>query len=70
MIPFENKLILFGGIIEITKESDEVFTFDPSTSEWKLIDTIGSHVLNNDLNQSSGNINFMNETQGSDGGLS
>ncbi len=39
IIEINGKLVLFGGIIEITKESDEVFTFDTATSTWKLVDT-------------------------------
>jgi hypothetical protein len=33
-----NKIVLFGGIIEITKESDEVFTFDLTTNTWRIVD--------------------------------
>jgi hypothetical protein len=33
-----NKIVLFGGIIEITKESDEVFTYDFATNTWSIVD--------------------------------
>ena len=33
-----NKLILFGGILEVTKESDEIFTFDFTTQKWSISD--------------------------------
>ena len=33
-----NKIVLFGGIIEITKESDEVFLFDFKTLSWSIVD--------------------------------
>jgi hypothetical protein len=38
MVIIHNKIVLFGGIIEITKESDEVFVFDLSTNTWSLSD--------------------------------
>ncbi len=34
----DDKMVMFGGIIEVTKESDEVFVFDFVTQEWKLMD--------------------------------
>lgn len=33
-----HKIVLFGGIIEITKESDEVFLFDFKTNSWSIVD--------------------------------
>eukprot|EP00349_Pseudokeronopsis_sp_Brazil_P006727 CAMPEP_0202959692 /NCGR_PEP_ID=MMETSP1396-20130829/3860_1 /ASSEMBLY_ACC=CAM_ASM_000872 /TAXON_ID= /ORGANISM="Pseudokeronopsis sp., Strain Brazil" /LENGTH=58 /DNA_ID=CAMNT_0049678385 /DNA_START=755 /DNA_END=931 /DNA_ORIENTATION=+ len=41
MVEMNGRLILFGGIIEITKESDEVFIFDPVQNIWKQVDTSG-----------------------------
>jgi hypothetical protein len=35
MVIINNKIVLFGGILEITKESDEVFIYDLSTNTWK-----------------------------------
>lgn len=32
---------MFGGLIEVTKESDEVFSYNVSTNTWTLIDTSG-----------------------------
>lgn len=40
IISHNGKLVLFGGIIEITKESDEVFIFDPNTNEWSFYDAL------------------------------
>ena len=31
-------LIMFGGILEITKESEDIYVFQIETSTWKLID--------------------------------
>ena len=33
-----NQMVVFGGIIDVTRESDEVFTFDFQTQEWRLLD--------------------------------
>mmetsp|Transcript_12918 Transcript_12918/g.12809 ORF Transcript_12918/g.12809 Transcript_12918/m.12809 type:complete len:134 (+) Transcript_12918:840-1241(+) len=41
VVIFKDKMILFGGIIEVTKESDEVFIYDPVINTWKLVDTSG-----------------------------
>ena len=35
----KGSLLLFGGIIEVTKESAEVFKLNPSTGEWELLDS-------------------------------
>jgi N-acetylneuraminic acid mutarotase len=29
-----NKLVMFGGILEITKESDDLYTYDFTTNKW------------------------------------
>jgi hypothetical protein len=31
-------MIMFGGILEVTKESDEVFVFDFATSSWTILE--------------------------------
>lgn len=31
------KLFLFGGIVDVTKERDELFEFDIATSTWTLV---------------------------------
>ena len=33
----KGKMLLFGGILEVTKESDEVFIFDFATSAWSVL---------------------------------
>jgi hypothetical protein len=38
MVIINNKIVLFGGIIEITKESDEVFIFDAAQHKWLTVD--------------------------------
>lgn len=35
---YNNKLVLFGGIQNITHEKDDIFVFDVVTQKWKLID--------------------------------
>lgn len=39
MVIINKKLVLFGGILEITKESDEVFIYDFASSTWKMYDS-------------------------------
>ena len=40
-------LIMFGGILEITKESEDIFIFHIATSTWKMIDLdLGPQNLN------------------------
>lgn len=34
MVFVNQKLYMFGGILEITKESDEVFIYDLATNLW------------------------------------
>lgn len=42
LMKFKNYIIQFGGILEITKESDEIYVYNIPTKEWKLIDcTLG-----------------------------
>jgi hypothetical protein len=38
LVCFKNCLILYGGILEITKESEDMYIFHLSTSTWKMID--------------------------------
>ena len=39
---FKNYIIQFGGILEITKESEDIYVYNIPTKEWKLIDcTLG-----------------------------
>lgn len=47
MINVNNRFIMFGGILEVTKESDEVFVFDVPTSNWAILDhfAAGPHEL-------------------------
>lgn len=37
-IVINQKLIVFGGIIEITKESDEIFVYDFATNTWSIVE--------------------------------
>lgn len=39
MVIINKKLVLFGGILEITKESDEVFIYDFTNNTWKMHDS-------------------------------
>lgn len=34
MVVINNKIVMFGGILEITKETDEVFIFDFTSNRW------------------------------------
>lgn len=34
MVLINNKIVMFGGILEITKETDEVFIFDFTSNKW------------------------------------
>ena len=47
MINVNNRLIMFGGILEVTKESDEVFVYDINSSNWTILDhhAPGNHDL-------------------------
>lgn len=38
MIELNGKLLMFGGIIDITKESDEVFLFDIPSGTWAIVE--------------------------------
>ena len=49
MIVSNNKFVMFGGILEITKESDEIFIFDPASSNWTILDM---KEKNDDFNKS------------------
>jgi hypothetical protein len=35
---FGNKLVLFGGIHDITWELDDMYCFDTDTQEWMVVD--------------------------------
>jgi hypothetical protein len=37
-------MITFGGILEITKESDEIFIYDFATNTWTMHDNPGVHL--------------------------
>jgi len=52
------KFVLFGGILEITKESDEAFFFDPETNTWNTIECAPVF----DHNAQSPTNNFLNES--------
>ena len=42
LIKYRDYIIQFGGILEITKESDEIYVYNIKTKEWKLVDaTLG-----------------------------
>jgi Galactose oxidase, central domain len=41
---------LFGGIIEITKESDEVYIYQIETNKWSLVDTSNTPHGHNEMN--------------------
>ena len=43
MVQHNGKFVIFGGILEITKESDEVFVFDPSTNNWTILENQSTH---------------------------
>lgn len=34
MVVINNKIVMFGGILEITKETDEVFIYDFASNRW------------------------------------
>lgn len=34
MVLINNKIVMFGGILEITKETDEVFIYDFAINKW------------------------------------
>jgi hypothetical protein len=34
----DGKIILFGGIIEVTKESNDSYSFDVQTEIWSIVD--------------------------------
>lgn len=36
MVEINNKIVMFGGILEVTKETDEVFIYDLATSRWSV----------------------------------
>lgn len=38
LIKHQDYLIMFGGILEITKESEDLYAFHIPSSTWKLID--------------------------------
>lgn len=38
MVCMNSKFVMFGGILEITKESDEVYIFDPAISQWNILE--------------------------------
>lgn len=58
MIEYNGKFVMFGGILEITKESDEVFIFDPTTNIWTILE---SHITNNEYTK-SGTYTFKDDT--------
>jgi hypothetical protein len=33
-----DELVVFGGILEVTKESDEVFIYNFVKNEWRIVD--------------------------------
>lgn len=37
-VVINNKLIVFGGILEVTKESDEIFIYDYATQKWSILE--------------------------------
>ena len=54
-----NKIVIFGGILEVTKESDEIFVYDIVSSKWSTIENThkviegGSPVHRNDFESST-----------------
>ena len=42
LINFENKLVLFGGIHDVTWELDDLYVFNLHTSEWEVINSDSS----------------------------
>ena len=38
MVILDEELIVFGGILEVTKESDEIFAYNFGTQQWTLIE--------------------------------
>lgn len=39
MVVINNKIVMFGGILEITKETDEVFIYDFATNRWTIFES-------------------------------
>lgn len=39
MVIVNNKIFMFGGILEVTKESDEVFIYDFSKNNWSTYES-------------------------------
>lgn len=50
MIENKGKFIIFGGILEITKESDEAFQYDLATNTWSVLDSTSWDALGNSSN--------------------
>lgn len=46
---FNNNLLLFGGIHDITHERNDLFIFKPSNNTWVVVDHDSSHVSDEDL---------------------
>lgn len=38
LVKYRDILILYGGILEITKESEDMFVYHIPTSQWRLVD--------------------------------
>eukprot|EP00347_Sterkiella_histriomuscorum_P002778 403366836 len=39
MVDINNKIVMFGGILEVTKETDEVFIYDFAMNKWFIYET-------------------------------
>jgi len=39
-VVINNKLVMFGGILEVTKESDEVFIYDFPSNTWRVYEAL------------------------------
>jgi hypothetical protein len=39
MVVINNKAVMFGGILEVTKETDDVFIYDFAANKWSTYDT-------------------------------
>lgn len=35
---YENQLIIFGGILGVTREVNDLYSFDTLSSEWKILE--------------------------------
>jgi Galactose oxidase, central domain len=50
MVLINNKLVMFGGILEITKETDDVFIYDFASNKWIIYESPHHYGNNSPMN--------------------